>query len=50
MMELILELSEALVQLIKAAHVGDAEAERVALLRIQRASSDEIARREAESP
>lgn len=42
-----MELYGAATDLINAARAGDAEAERQAILRANRATSDELARREA---
>jgi hypothetical protein len=46
---LIAELTDALAQLVRGHLSNNAEEERIALLRFQRAISNEIARREAES-
>lgn len=48
--ELGLELIEAGRDLIRANQQGDAEAERRAILRANRATSDALAKREASSP
>ena len=48
MIDLILELTDALAQLVRGWKSNNAEDERIALLRIQRVTSNEIARREAE--
>lgn len=50
MIEVIKAIAEALAELIGATMRGDAEAERQALLKAQRVTSDELARREAAAP
>ena len=49
MIAIILEVSSALAQLVEGYVANNAEQERLALLRLQRVASDELAKREAQS-